>query len=110
MHDKSIQLIMYKYLFIKMLNSNALGLDEALIAHIEEENIVPGIIALQKMSNGVFELKVNNADLANDFEAQCDIMFEQLISDIFDKNNPFTQTDDTKVCGYCGFRNICKRG
>ena len=110
MHDKSIQLIMYKYLFIKMLNSNALGLDEALIAHIEEENIVPGIIALQKMSNGVFELKVNNADLANDFEAQCDIMFEQLISDIFDKNNPFTQTDDTKVCGYCSFRNICKRG
>ena len=110
MHDKSIQLIMYKYLFIKMLNSNALGLDEALIAHIEQENIVPGIIALQKMSNGVFELKVNNADLANDFEAQCDIMFEQLISDIFDKNNPFTQTDDTKVCGYCGFRNICKRG
>ena len=110
MHDKSIQLIMYKYLFIKMLNSNALGLDEALIAHIEEENIVPGIIALQKMSNGVFELKVNNADLANDFEARCDIMFEQLISDIFDKNNPFTQTDDTKVCGYCSFRNICKRG
>ena len=110
MHDKSIQLIMYKYLFIKMLNSNTLGLDEALIAHVEEENIVPGIIALQKMSNGVFELKVNNADLANDFEAQCDIMFEQLISDIFDKNNPFTQTDDTKVCGYCGFRNICKRG
>lgn len=110
MHDKSIQLIMYKYLFIKMLNYNTLGLDEALIAHIKEENIVPGIIALQKMSNGVFELKVNNADLANDFEAQCDIMFEQLISDIFDKNNPFTQTDDTKVCGYCGFRNICKRG
>ena len=110
MHDKSIQLIMYKYLFIKMLNSNTLGLDEALIAHIEEENIVPGIIALQKMSNGVFELKVNNADLANDFEAQCDLMFEQLISDIFDKNNPFTQTDDTKVCGYCSFRNICKRG
>ena len=110
MHDKSIQLIMYKYLFIKMLNSNTLGLDEALIAHIDEENIVPGIIALQKMSNGVFELKVNNADLANDFEAQCDIMFEQLISDIFDKNNPFTQTDDTKVCGYCSFRNICKRG
>ena len=110
MHDKSIQLIMYKYLFIKMLNSNTLGLDEALIAHIEEENIVPGIIALQKMSNGVFELKVNNADLANDFEAQCDIMFEQLISDIFDKNNPFTQTDDTKVCGCCSFRNICKRG
>ena len=110
MHDKSIQLIMYKYLFIKMLNSNTLGLDEALIAHIEEENIVPGIIALQKMSNGVFELKVNNADLANDFEARCDIMFEQLISDIFDKNNPFTQTDDIKVCGYCGFRNICKRG
>ena len=110
MHDKSIQLIMYKYLFIKMLNSNTLGLDEALIAHIDEENIVPGIIALQKMSNGVFELKVNNADLANDFEAQCDIMFEQLISDIFDKNNPFTQADDTKVCGYCSFRNICKRG
>lgn len=110
MHDKSIQLIMYKYLFIKMLNSNTLGFDKALIAHIEEENIVPGIIALQKMSNGVFELKVNNADLANDFEAQCDIMFEQLISDIFDKNNPFTQTDDIKVCGYCSFRNICKRG
>lgn len=110
MHDKSIQLIMYKYLFIKMLNSNTLGLEEALIAHIEKENIVPGIIALQKMSNGVFELKVNNADLANDFEAQCDIMFELLISDIFDKNNPFTQTDDIKVCGYCSFRNICKRG
>ena len=110
MHDKSIQLIMYKYLFIKMLNSNTLGFDKALIAHIEKENIVPGIIALQKMSNGVFELKVNNADLANDFEAQCDIMFEQLISDIFDKNNPFTQTDDTKVCGYCSFRDICKRG
>lgn len=110
MHDKSIQLVMYKYLFIKMLNSNTLGLDESLIAHIEEESIVPGIIALQKMSNGVFELKVNNADLANDFEAQCDIMFEQFISDIFDKNNPFTQTDDIKVCGYCSFRNICKRG
>ncbi|MGN0033423.1 MAG: PD-(D/E)XK nuclease family protein [Candidatus Limimorpha sp.] len=110
MHDKSIQLLMYKYLFIKMFKNN--NFDERFEQYrdIPSDNIIPGIIALQKLSNGLFELKVNNHAINESFEEQCDMLFEALIAEIKDKNLRFIQTDDMRVCGYCNFRHICKRG
>ena len=34
---------------------------------------------------------------------------QQLLAEIFDKEQTFTQTEDTNKCAYCDFKAICKR-
>ena len=36
-------------------------------------------------------------------------VLQRLLKEIFDENEPFTQTEDTKKCAYCDFKAICKR-
>ncbi len=34
---------------------------------------------------------------------------QELLAEIFDPNEPFTQTEDLKKCEYCDFKSVCKR-
>jgi hypothetical protein len=34
---------------------------------------------------------------------------QMLLHQLFDTNEAFTQTDDTKKCEYCDFRRLCRR-
>jgi CRISPR/Cas system-associated exonuclease Cas4 (RecB family) len=36
--------------------------------------------------------------------------FVKLLTEIFDKQMPFDQTDNLKTCEYCSFKEICSRG
>ena len=99
MAEKAIQLMMYKYLFIS--------------AHSEvsEHQIKPGIIGFQKLSHGVYSLEINDAHkLSSSFKETCDKYFNEFLNELFNKDIPFTQTEDTKNCSFCDFKNICKRG
>ncbi|MDD2475075.1 MAG: PD-(D/E)XK nuclease family protein, partial [Dysgonamonadaceae bacterium] len=41
----------------------------------------------------------------DEFEA----LFNDKIAELFDKDIPFTQTDNAKNCEYCPFRSLCER-
>lgn len=43
------------------------------------------------------------------FEDEFRERLQALLEEIFDENETFTQTEDTKKCGYCDFKAICKR-
>jgi CRISPR/Cas system-associated exonuclease Cas4 (RecB family) len=35
--------------------------------------------------------------------------FVKLLTEIFDKQTPFDQTENLKTCEYCSFKEICSR-
>ena len=96
--EKSLQLLIYKYLY-KKSNLN-----------IAAEEIEPGIICLRKISKGVFSLSNKSKyfigeNLIEDFES----MLLDLFKEILNKDIPFKQTEDEKNCRNCNFLDICKR-
>lgn len=44
------------------------------------------------------------------FEDEFRERLQTLLEEIFNKEEPFTQTEDIKKCAYCDFKAICKRG
>ena len=98
MTEKSIQLLMYKYLY---LHNHP---------EVAPELIQPGIIGFQKLSQKVFHLIIDTEhELNKSFETTCTQYFNDFLAEIFDKSTPFQQTDDLKSCKQCDFKNICKR-
>jgi len=99
MAEKSIQLLMYKYLYLHKH------------PEVKPELIQPGIVGFQKLSHGLYNLEINEKhDMSTAFEETCTQYFNDFLAELFDKNIPFAQTEELKNCSYCDFRNICKRG
>lgn len=44
------------------------------------------------------------------FEDEFRERLQTLLEEIFNKEEPFTQTEDIKKCAYCDFKAICKKG
>ena len=98
MTEKSIQLMMYKYLYLAE-HSNS------------EQLIKPGIIGFQKLSHGLYNLEINASHgLSTSFEETCTRYFNDFLAEMFNKDIPFTQTEELKNCSFCDFKSICKRG
>lgn len=96
--EKSLQLLIYKYLYKKAHND------------IAADDIEPGIIGLRKISKGVFSLSNNSSlfigeDLIEDFESKLSAIYNEIL----DKDIPFRQTEDENKCLNCSFVAICKR-
>lgn len=99
MAEKSIQLLMYKYLYLHIH------------PEVKPEQIRPGIVGFQKLSHGVYNLEINELhELYQSFEDTCTRYFNDFLAELFNKDIPFAQTDDTKACSFCDFKSICKRG
>jgi CRISPR/Cas system-associated exonuclease Cas4 (RecB family) len=96
--DKSLQLLIYKYLY-KISNDN-----------ISPDNILPGILGLRKISKGVFSLS-NNSEyfIGDNLIEDCESMFLDLFKEILNRDIPFKQTSDENKCMNCSFTEICKR-
>lgn len=96
--DKSLQLMIYKYLY--KVNNPLVAL----------ENIEPGIFGLRRISKGLFSLS-NSSETYNDanFEENCRLQFIELFAEILNKDIPFRQTSDEENCKYCDFKEVCKR-
>ena len=102
MAEKSIQLLMYKYLYLS---------EHAEHPDISEHLIKPGIVGFQKLSHGLYNLEISELhELSTSFKDTCDKYFNEFLAELFDKTIPFTQTDDVKNCSFCDFKSICKRG
>ena len=99
MAEKAIQLLVYKYLYLKEHSE------------ISEKHIKPEIVGFQKLSHGLYNLEISEEhELSKSFEETCDTYFKEFLAEIFNKDIPFSQTADVKSCSFCDFKNICKRG
>jgi hypothetical protein len=99
MAEKSIQLMVYKYLY---LHNNP---------NVDPELIKPAIVGFQTLSHGLYNLEISdNHELSQSFEDTCTQYFNDFLAELFNKDIPFAQTDELKNCGFCNFKSICKRG
>ena len=94
---KSFQLLMYALLYQRM--------NPAIT-----DNMVSGIITFRQLSAGLKPVQIGNVhslnvSLLDEFSEQ----LHHLLSQIFDQNKEFTQTDEPDNCIYCAFRGICNR-
>lgn len=98
MAEKSIQLLVYKYLYLK---ENP---------ELDPDDIEPGIIGFLKLSNGIFSLNTSeNQDFNNDFRTNCENYFIRFFKEVLNREIPFSQTGKEQNCRFCEFRSICKR-
>ncbi len=98
MEDKSIQLLMYKYLYLQENKG------------VSPEQVKPGIVGFLKLSHGIFDLDIDEKhELNADFEGCCNRYFNELLSEMFNKDIPFAQCEGTDPCKICDFKNICNR-
>lgn len=98
MAEKSIQLLVYKYLYLKE-NPN----DKA-------ENVEPGIVGFKKLSEGIFNLNISeNQDLTDNFTTNCENYFIRFFEEVLNPEIPFSQTEKEINCTFCNFKSICKR-
>lgn len=73
-----------------------------------EQPIKVGITTMKSLSQGTQWLK--RGEVLSDQEIEAfGSRLNRLVSEIYDRAVPFTQTDDLERCGYCEFSKICKR-
>jgi len=100
MAEKSIQLLVYKYLYLVENHDK----------HLNPDDIEPGIIGFQKLSNGIFSLDTSsNDELNDDFMTNSEKYFVRFFEEVLNQEIPFSQTDKEQNCRFCDFRNICKK-
>jgi len=92
--SKALQVLVYAWLYNKE-NTGA--------------EVIPGIISLKKADSRfipvVFPEKTGFPEAVQKVET----LLKELVATILDETNPFSQTDDTKICDYCDFKSLCNR-
>jgi hypothetical protein len=80
-----------------------------------EPVIVPTVYQLKKFFEDEKSFAVSSKDVLyasgnfNDVADEVELKLEMLLTELFNEQVPFTQTDDLKKCEYCPYRNICGR-
>ena len=106
--EKALQLLLYKYLYIKE-NPN-----------IMPDQVTAAIHGLKYAHDIEFGLskatpkkddKDADPNFLEDSSFVCDMeaMLEAVVNEMLDTEIPFVQAEDNKKCSYCEFRLICKR-
>ncbi len=92
--EKSFQLLLYSWLYIQ---------SKGIIS-----SILSGIYSFRRMENDLLTVKIDANDNISNTEIQTfETFLTQLLTEIFDREIPFTQTQDEKTCSYCPFVSIC---
>ncbi len=80
-----------------------------------EPVIVPTVYQLKKFFEDEKSFAVSSKDVLyasgnfNDVADEVELKLEMLLTELFNEQVPFTQTDDLKKCKYCPYRSICGR-
>jgi hypothetical protein len=91
------QVLIYAWIFMKMNQGVA-------------NSIQSGIFWLQRTNNGFDKLTFNgDAQLNHEKLSMFEERLMQLLNKLFDRNDPFRQTEDIKRCRYCLYKGICQR-
>ncbi|TYB31911.1 MAG: hypothetical protein FXF47_01755 [Candidatus Mcinerneyibacterium aminivorans] len=95
-----VQLLIYYYLIVK----------EPVLKNYS--NLLLGILSLRNLKKGIkFFKKSRNKKMwfSKNDSKKVEKIIKKLLTDIFDENKNFIQTQDEKVCRYCDFADICAR-
>jgi len=102
-NGKAFQVLMYAWLYQKNHPNGAAKFNS-------------GVISMRKLSEGLmnFAIKPGRNDYPDtliDTEKldQFEMLMTEILEEIFDKEIPFTQTEELKTCDYCEFREMCQR-
>lgn len=106
--DKAIQLLLYKYLYLR-LNPT-----------VEPDQVTGAIHGLKYPNSINFELskaKPKDKDTSVDenflddssFISDMESLLKAVVDEILDTNIPFVQAEDDDKCKYCDYKLICKR-
>ena len=77
--------------------------------------IIPGLYFIRDSHSGDFSFGIKQGSVKQILNSYASVKqeFESLLqfhlSRLFDIREPFTQTDNLKVCGYCPYAGICRR-
>jgi len=95
--SKALQLAIYQLL---MLESGLIS---------PQSQLECGIINLQKPGKGLLTLSLPEDDQHIGLEANIKNQLITLFEELYDKETPIVQTNETKYCSYCDFAGICNR-
>lgn len=96
--EKAIQLMIYKYLFIKTRQD-------------KDMKINPSIIALQDTNHGPYNLIIDEKlPVSKDFMSVLEQKLKDVMTEILNQSKAFEPTDDESNCSRCDFCAICGRG
>jgi hypothetical protein len=95
--DKCFQLLFYTYVYSNMLSTNP-------------KIILPGIISIRNLSNGLMKLTLPDSEMLSvDTLLKFDSILKLLLSELFDPEIAFQQTEILENCRYCIFASVCNR-
>lgn len=99
-HTKSLQLAIYLMLYFRKHG-------------IVDSQLISGrIMAFKSISKGYLEVSFPSDDAtpkAESIAQQTESLLISLLAAIFDESIPFKQTENTQVCRFCQFQNLCNR-
>lgn len=82
-----------------------------------ESTITPGVYSVRKLFDRNFDYRIKQKEnrketVITDYETVRNEYVEnltKLVEEIYNRNTPFTQTEELKNCDYCPYRKICHR-
>jgi ATP-dependent helicase/DNAse subunit B len=78
-----------------------------------QSRVIPLILYINKQLNQIDDIKITfGKEKLNDIrqiEQEFFNCLNEVISNIFALDKPFTQTENTDICMYCDFKQICRR-
>ena len=79
---------------------------------IKDDNpIIPGLMNIREINNENFtiNISVDNDKIndVNDYLNEFENLLSKKLSEIFDKNLQFIETDDKEACKFCAYKNLC---
>ena len=97
----SFQLLMYAFLFAE---------NEGELRIAEGQLMESGIASLRSFKRGLLKVTVDgNARLTKDDLKAMKEVLQTVLKSLFNKDEPFAQTEDTDSCKYCTFKSVCNR-
>jgi len=104
--EKALQLLLYKYLFLRNTPFVAAEQVEAAIHGLRyAHNIEYNLTLASGKKDDSEALFLSDATFVSDMET----LLQAVVAEMLDPEIHFTQTEDEKKCRYCDFRLICKK-
>ena len=78
---------------------------------VDDSPIVPGLMNIREINNKNFTINISigndKVDSVNDYLDEFEKLLSEKLSEIFDKNLPFIETEDKDNCKFCAYKNLC---
>ena len=103
--DKALQLLLYKYMYLKEHPETAASQVEATIHGLRYGNTIEFGLTHTPPKKDDEQAFLEDDTFIPDMEA----LLRALVAEMLDAETPFIQTDDKKRCKNCDFNLICKR-